>query len=63
MKALRESQKAEMDDSAKTKLPRLTLQKLTKNRQCRTFLVAFERISVQQKWPKEVWATQVAVVK
>jgi len=24
------------------------------------FLATFERIATQQKWPKEVWATQVA---
>ena len=42
------------------KLPKPTLQKLAATYNVEHFLATFERIATQQKWPKEVWATQVA---
>ena len=61
MKALKDTQpKEEMGDPAKAKLPKPTLQKLTATDNVEHFLATFERIATQQKWPKEVWATQVA---
>ena len=59
MKSLKESNgREEMEE--KVKLPKPTLQKLTPTDNVEHFLATFERIAVQQKWPKEVWATQVA---
>ena len=61
MKALKDTQpKEEMGDPAKAKLPKPMLQKLTATDNVEHFLATFERIATQQKWPKEVWATQVA---
>ena len=60
MKALKGgSQKEGLEDSSKVKLSKPTLQKLTPTDNVEHFLVTFERIAAQQKWPKEVWATQV----
>ena len=36
------------------------LQKLVSSENVEHFLATFKRIATQQKWPKEVWATQVA---
>ena len=46
----------------KMKLPRPTLQKLTADNDIESYLhnVMFERVAVQQKWPKDAWATQLA---
>ena len=61
MKALKANKKEEVEDpSAKVKLPKPILQKLTSTDNVEHFLATFERIAAQQKWPKEVWATQVA---
>ena len=60
MKTLKESKGIETEESPKTKLPKPTLQKLTQTDNVEHFLATFERIAVQQKWPKDVWATQVA---
>lgn len=57
MKALKEEG---TEDSSKVKLPKPTLQKLTPTDNVEHFLATFERIAAQQKWPKGVWATQVA---
>ena len=46
-----------MEDSSKVKLPKPTLQKLDN---IEHFLATFQRIAAQQRWPKRVWATQVA---
>ena len=59
-KTLKESKGIETEESPKTKLPKPTLQKLTQTDNVEHFLATFERIAVQQKWPKDVWATQVA---
>ena len=60
MRTLKESKGIETEESPKTKLPKPTLQKLTQTDNVENFLATFERIAVQQKWPKNVWATQVA---
>ena len=60
MRTLKERGGAETGDSLKTKIPKPTLQKLTPTDNVEHFLATFERIAVQQKWPKDVWATQVA---
>ena len=60
MRTLKESRGVETGDPLKTKLPKPTLQKLTQTDNVEHFLATFERIAVQQKWPKDVWATQVA---
>jgi len=61
MKALKDTQlKEEIDDPGKMKLPKPTPQKLTATDNVEHFLATFERIATQQKWPKEIWATQVA---
>ena len=60
MKALKDSRKEEVKDSSKVKLPKPILQKLTPTDNVEHFLANFEWIAVQQKWPKEVWAMQVA---
>ena len=60
MRTLKESKGIETEESPKTKLPKPTLQKLTQTDNVEHFLATFERIAVQQKWPKDVWATQVA---
>ena len=44
----------------KPKLPKPTLRKLVAEDNIEDFLSAFERITRQQAWPKEVWATQLA---
>jgi len=59
MKALKESKKEEVEDLSE-KPPKPTLQKLTASDNVEHFLATFERIATQQKWSKEVWATQVA---
>ena len=59
MKALKESKKEEVEDLSK-KPPKPTLQKLTASDNVEHFLATFERIAMQQKWSKEVWATQIA---
>ena len=60
MKALKDGRKEGTEDSSKVKLPKLTLQKLTSTDNVEHFLATFERITAQQKWLKDVWATQVA---
>ena len=60
MRALKDGRKEETEDSSKVKLPKPTLQKLVSSDNVEHFLATFERIATQQKWPKEVWATQVA---
>jgi len=61
MKALKDTQlKEEIDDPGKMKLPKPTFQKLTATDNVEHFLATFERIATQQKWPKEIWATQMA---
>ena len=47
-------------EGARIKLPKPTLQKLDPKEDIENFLATFERIAKQQKWPKEVWATQLA---
>ena len=47
-------------EGARVKLPKPTLQKLDPKEDIENFLATFERIAKQQKWPKEVWATQLA---
>ena len=59
MRILKESKDIETEESPKTKLPKPTLQKLTQMDNVEHFLAAFQRIAVQQKWPKDVWVTQV----
>ena len=55
MKALKASKKEEVEDpSAKVKLPKPILQKLTSTDNVEHFLATFKRIAAQQKWPKEV---------
>ena len=44
----------------KMKLPRPTLQKLTADDNIASYLHMFEQVAVQQKWPKDAWATQLA---
>ena len=44
----------------KMKLPRPTLQKLTADDDIESYLHMFEQVAVQQKWPKDAWATQLA---
>ena len=46
--------------SAKSKLSKLTLQKLGPNDDIEHFLPTFERIAKQQEWAETVWATQLA---
>ena len=60
MRALKDGRKEGTEDSSKVKLPKPTLQKLASTDNVEHFLATFERIATQQKWPKEVWATQVA---
>ena len=60
MRTLKEGRGIDTGESLKTKLPKPTLQKLTQTDNVEHFLATFERIAVQQKWPKDVWATQVA---
>ena len=60
MKALKEGRKEGTEDSSKVKLPKLTLQKLTPTDNVEYFLATFERVAAQQRWPKGVWAMQVA---
>lgn len=55
MRTLKERGGAETGDSLKTKIPKPTLQKLTPTDNVEHFLATFERIAVQQKWPKDVW--------
>ena len=57
MKTLKESKGIETEKFPKTKLPKPTLQKLTQTDNVEHFSATFERITVQQKWPKDVWAT------
>ena len=54
MRTLKESKGIETEESPKTKLPKPTLQKLTQTDNVGHFLATFERIAVQQKWPKDV---------
>ena len=42
------------------KLPKPTLKRLTEEDDIEHYLTTFERVAKQQKWPKEVWATQLA---
>ena len=44
----------------RVKLPKPTLQKFQPTDDIENFLATFERVAKQQKWPKEVWATQLA---
>ena len=60
MRTLKESKGIQIEKSPKTKLPKPTLQKLTQTDNVEHFLATFERIGEQQKWPEDVWATQVA---
>ena len=62
IKSLKENNpgREETEDLLKVKLPKPTLQKLMPTDNAEHFLATFERIAVQQKWPKEVWETQVA---
>ena len=60
MKALKDGRKEGTEDSSKVKLLKPTLQKLTSTDNVEHFLATFERIAAQQKWLKDVWATQVA---
>ena len=48
------------DEPIELKLPKPTLQKLDAKEDIEHFLATFERIAQQQKWPKAVWATQLA---
>ena len=61
MKTLTESRQGG-EDSAKFNLPKPLLQKLTVTDNVEHFLSTFERIAIQQEWPKQVWATQLAVL-
>ena len=45
---------------AATRVPKPTLQKLSPDDDIEHFLATFERITAQQDWPAEVWATQLA---
>ena len=42
------------------KLPKPTLQKLDPCDDIEHYIAKFERITQQQKWPEDVWATQLA---
>ena len=42
------------------KLPKPTLQKLNPSNDIEHYIAMFERIAQQQKWPEDVWATQLA---
>ena len=41
------------------KLPKPTLKRLTAEDDIEHYLATFERVAKQQKWPKEVWASQL----
>ena len=45
---------------AEPKLPKPTLQKLDPSDDIEHYIASFERIAQQQKWPEDVWATQLA---
>ena len=48
------------DAGGQVRLPNPTLQKLGPEDDIEHFLSKFERIATQQRWPGEVWATQLA---
>ena len=50
----------EADAAAKPKLPKPTSQKLGDKEDIENFLSSFERIALQQQWPENVLATQLA---
>ena len=47
-------------DGGRTKPPKPTLQKLSKEDDIESYLDMFERVARQQGWPKELWTTQLA---
>ena len=55
-----ETKKKEESSQGVTRLPKPTLQGLEANEGIEHFLATFERIAVQQKWPEDIWATQLA---
>ena len=48
------------DEAESFRLPKPTLQRLEADDDIEHFLLTFERIATQQRWPKEIWATQLA---
>ena len=42
------------------KFPKSMLQKFSEKDDVESFLDMFERVTAQQEWPKEIWATQLA---
>ena len=59
LKAQREAQ-GDVREKATVRLPKPTLQKLGSDDNIEHFLATFERIAEQQKWPMEIWPTQLA---
>ena len=57
---LRQQRGSSGEDGTVTKIPKPLLQKLTAEDDVEHFLAVFERVAVQQKWPDEMWATQLA---
>ena len=55
-----EQKKKEEPDRGTPRLPKPTLQRLEASDDIEHFLATFERIAVQQKWPEDIWATQLA---
>ena len=55
-----EQKKKEEPDRGTPRLPKQTLQRLEASDDIEHFLATFERIAVQQKWPEDIWATQLA---
>ena len=47
-------------DGRRTKPPKPTLQKLSKEDDIESYLDMFERVARQPGWPKELWTTQLA---
>ena len=47
-------------DETKPRLPKPTLQKMTEGENVENFLDMFEKVATQQRWPRDVWSTQLA---
>ena len=50
----------EVEERAKVRVHKPTLQKLSTEDNIEDFLITYERVAVQQGWPQDVWAVQLA---
>ncbi len=60
MENLRARGREEGAGEARYKLPKPTLKKLEESDDIENFLETFEWVATQHKWPKEMWAVQLA---